>query len=761
MGSAIFHKEIPVDREVQNRKQCDYILEAHPPRDGYEFTKVMARRGTISDGKEAFASNKGDDLLRMLQAPPLEKCLWADKFQPAFEEFAPNACISYRADWSLGKGGKPVPGKYYTSLTYKEVHECIIKTGSLLNEMDNAMGLVNQLGDKNIAIWGKNCPEYYMTILACWRQNCAFVPLYDTLGIPAFKHILGNCGCKALFCQKSMVPNLIGILENRKSDTSDDLILEAVVIYDELKGMGNSWDNVQQKDIDALNAVGVKHVYAYWDYVYNKAAHVPAADAKPTDTAIIMHTSGTTGLPKGVVQMRRCVTNLSDTMKMQGMEPGCTEAQQFNPGMVHFSYLPLGHIFEVCIASACLSNGLEVCVSSGDIKRLAEELALVRPHTWVCVPRVLQKFYDKIQLAMNEKPVLGKIINWQVENVKNGTRNTALDFVLKKVLAKLGLERVAVIGTGSAPLPDFLHLFWRAMIPNVSLGQGYGMTETTINGTLTRLNDPYPGSCGPPMAGAMIMLRSDDQILDMGYSVNHTPPTGEVLIGGQIGVEYYRQPEKTADTYIDLHGVKWVASGDIGRINPEGTLSIIDRKKNLFKLAQGEYVSPEKVENKYLEGPAVNQCWIFGHSEMTQLVGVIVPAIDWVWTQDWFTNSADAAYKTHSTDKGVNPTTGSIFFMEWVKQGNNMETLRNAMWAEVKLSGKWEKGLKGFEKLKKPEGMHLECTLDELATGFNPGNGLTTPSMKTQRPKLKKKYLAEGILQKMYNDLGEATPTNW
>merc|ERR1719350_1354843 len=99
--------------------------------------------------------------------------------------------------------------------------------------------------------------------------------------------------------------------------------------------------------------------------------------------------------------------------------------------------------------------------------------------------------------------------------------------------------------------------------------------------------------------------------------------TGEILIGGNIGIEYYRQPDKTKDTFVEFHGIKWVCSGDIGRMNctggTNGSLSIVGRVKSLFKLAQGEYIAPATVEAKYLEMACVNQFWIYGHPEMTQL----------------------------------------------------------------------------------------------------------------------------------------------
>lgn len=274
------------------------------------------------------------------------------------------------------------------------------------------------------------------------------------------------------------------------------------------------------------------------------------------------------------------------------------------------------------------------------------------------------------------------------------------------------------------------------------------------------------------MPGAFIMLRDNEAIRGIqvdgeNCSVSGKEPTGEIMIAGTIGKEYYRQVDKTAETFIDLHGIKWVASGDIGRMNTKGqmngTLSIVGRVKSIFKLGQGEYIAPNEVETKYLKLKPCNQIWIYGHPEMNTLVSVVVPAIDWVWGQPWFTSTANPGYKKwHDPSKGVHPKEGSKFFMEWLEEDpSRKQTVKDAVW---KIFEK-EVGTSGLKVIKTKKAFYLECELGELATGFTVENGLVTPSMKMQRPKLETHYLKNGVLWNLYDDKSKAAaktmPSNW
>jgi long-chain acyl-CoA synthetase len=180
--------------------------------------------------------------------------------------------------------------------------------------------------------------------------------------------------------------------------------------------------------------------------------------------------------------------------------------------------------------------------------------------------------------------------------------------------------KVKAMITGSAPISgdvlDFLKICFSAPIC-----EGYGMTETCA-GSITFVDDPQTGIVGGPLQNVKIRLRD---IPEMNYYHNGTKedptPKGEVLLWGpSIMSGYFKNPEKTAEAFHN----DWLLSGDVGCVFPNGALKIIDRAKNIFKLSQGEYIAPEKLENVYVKSSYVQQVWIHGDSLQNNILGFFV-----------------------------------------------------------------------------------------------------------------------------------------
>jgi len=266
--------------------------------------------------------------------------------------------------------------------------------------------------------------------------------------------------------------------------------------------------------------------------------------------------------------------------------------------------------------------------------------------------------------------------------------------------------RVTTIVSGSAPLSSKVQEFLRICF-GCRCVEGYGATETTSGCCMQSDLDIRSGSVGPPIACVEIKLVD---IPHMGYtsdiSINNPFPRGEVCVrGGCVSPGYFKNKEKT-DEVFDKDG--WYHTGDIGQINKNGTLTIIDRAKNIFKLSQGEYVAPEFLEAIYLRSTFVAQCFIYGDSLQPFLVAVVVPDEETVkaWAKG---NSIQGTFK----ELCDNPDLKEIILKDMTRVGK-----------EAKLNG--------FEFIKS---IHLEHTLWSLE------NGILTPTMKLKRHECKVKYL--------------------
>ena len=192
--------------------------------------------------------------------------------------------------------------------------------------------------------------------------------------------------------------------------------------------------------------------------------------------------------------------------------------------------------------------------------------------------------------------------------------NTRLTNFTREIV---GYDNIKWVQTASAPLTSFTLVYLKASL-NMGIRQQYGLTESGAAITSTDDYEAKAGSCGTILPTGQLKLRS---VKDMGYSIDRLE--GEVMLQGpQMFKGYYYNKEET-DNSIDEDG--WFHSGDIARIDPKtGRVSIIDRVKNFFKMQQGEYVSPEKIENRYLSSnPQITQLYVHGNSLQAYLVGIV------------------------------------------------------------------------------------------------------------------------------------------
>jgi long-chain acyl-CoA synthetase len=227
----------------------------------------------------------------------------------------------------------------------------------------------------------------------------------------------------------------------------------------------------------------------------------------------------------------------------------------------------------------------------------------------------------------------------------------------------------------------------------------------------------------------------------MNYLATDKPcPRGEVLVrGANVFLGYFKNEKATAECLDEKDG--WFSTGDIGRWNANGTLSIIDRKKNIFKLSQGEYIAAEKIELVYAKAPTVGQIWVYGNSYKSFVLAVVVPAADVIAkhcvAQGWWPS-------TEAPQPGTEKF-AQDFQKVW--EGPNKAALKDHVLHTMR---EYEKELKGFEVLKD---ILIEYKIDNMLAGFTEANECLTPTFKLRRPYLLKRY--KDALKDLYEKHGE------
>ncbi|PPE02342.1 hypothetical protein GOBAR_DD00676 [Gossypium barbadense] len=315
----------------------------------------------------------------------------------------------------------------------------------------------------------------------------------------------------------------------------------------------------------------------------------PFSPPKPDDVATICYTSGTTGTPKGVVLTHgNLIANAA----------GCSTGTKFYPSDVYISYLPLAHIYERAYQVALLYFGVAVGFYQGDNMKLMDDLVALQPTIFCSVPRLYNRIYAGHYGRKSPSPLWDKL-------------------VFNKIKAKLG-GRIRFLSSGASPLSpdvlDFLKICFGCRVV-----EGYGMTETSCVISSMEEGDNLSGHVGSPSPACEIKLVD---VPEMNYTSDDQPyPRGEICVRGPIVFQGYYKDEVQTREVLDEDG--WLHTGDIGLWLSGGRLKIIDRKKNIFKLAQGEYIAPEKIENVYAKCKFIAQCFIYGDSLNSSLVAIV------------------------------------------------------------------------------------------------------------------------------------------
>jgi len=469
-----------------------------------------------------------------------------------------------------------------------------------------------------IGLWCQNRPEWQITDLAAMSQGLFTVSIYDTLGPDTTEYIINH---SELACVVTGMNHVTALLKLKPRIPT----LKIIVVLDPL----SAGELPGESKGDLLNSMaseqGVTIHYIRDVEALGEKQPIPMNPPTPDDIATINYTSGTTGNPKGVVLTHRNAhAGACTSMVLTGT----------GPGEVICSFLPLAHIFQRLGEHSGLASGSAIGYFHGNIAELVEDLQMLRPTVFSGVPRLYNRFGAKIKEATVQATGVKGALSRHVVSTKlaamedkhNPTNKHMLyDRIwAKKVSAGIGLDRCKVMVSGSAPIDPSLHKFLRAVFAN-NFTQGYGLTETYAIALVQHEGDFSAGNCGGVTVAAECALVD---VPDMEYLTTDKPfPRGELVIRSTTQFrEYFRNEEETAKA-VDAEG--WFHTGDICTVDELGRFKIIDRRKNVLKLAQGEYISPERIENVYLANCSyLASAYVLGDSHQSFLVGIFGVAPD-------------------------------------------------------------------------------------------------------------------------------------
>lgn len=570
----------------------------------------------------------------------------------------------------------------YVWLTYKEVYDSAMRMGSAMRRRG-----VNP-GDR-CGIYGSNCPEWITAMEACNSQAITYVPLYDTLGPNAVEFIINHAEVSIAFVQENKLSSILSCLPNCSSN------LKTIVSFGNISDM-------QKKEADEL---GVS-CFSWEEFPQLGSLDCELPPKQKTDVCTIMYTSGTTGEPKGVVLTNGAL--MAEVLSVDQLlfltDRVAAEEDSY------FSFLPLAHVYDQIIETYCIYKGASIGFWRGDVRYLMEDIQELKPSIFCGVPRVYDRIYTGTLAKVSaggglKKKLFDFAYNYKLGYLEKGIPQEKaaplLDrLVFDKTKQALG-GRVRILLSGAAPLPKHVEEFLRVTSCS-TLSQGYGLTES-CGGCFTSIGNVYPmvGTVGVPMTTIESRLES---VPEMGYDALSSVPRGEICLrGSTLFSGYHKREDLTNEVLVD----GWFHTGDIGEWQPNGAMKIIDRKKNIFKLSQGEYVAAENLENVYLRCPHITSIWVYGNSLESFLVAVVVP--DRQALEDW-------AASHNETD-------------DFKSLCKNLKA-RKYILDELNSIGKTN-NLRGFEMLK---AVHLE------PHPFDMERDLITPTFKLKRPQLLKCY---------------------
>jgi long-chain acyl-CoA synthetase len=524
-------------------------------------------------------ANIKDPSMRAGLAPYLE---WQSLPAMAFQRMAENAPKPFL--WAKRDGE-------YQSLSFGRVADAIADCAHGL------AGLGIQPGDR-VGLVAENRPEWLIADLAIMSTGAATVPAYTTNTVADHTHIFSDSGCRWVIASTPALLNN-ALAAAAQVDTVEGLVLidgqapaeasaKPVLAWTDLMSMGNERRGDQPAE--------------------------PLHESQRADLSCLIYTSGTGGVPKGVMLSHGAILcNAMGAFKLLYELGNCPPDDE-----TFLSFLPLSHAYEHSAGQFVpIAIGAQIYYAES-VEALARNMGEARPTIMTAVPRLYETLHGRVLSGLRSQPEARQKLFWKaVELGKKRYENGGLgliDSIQDKVLTKLVRSkvrdrfggRIKALVSGGAPLNHEIGLFFTAL--GLRLLQGYGQTETAPFVSCNPIGKIKLDTVGPAFVGVDVKIAAD----------------GEILIKGELTMlGYWNQPEATAATLVD----GWVHTGDVGELDEDAYIKITDRKKDIIVLSGGDTLSPQRVEGFLQIKPEIEQAMVAGDKQ-PYLISLIVPNED-------------------------------------------------------------------------------------------------------------------------------------
>lgn len=519
-------------------------------------------------------------------------------------------------------------------------------------------------GDR-VALYSENRPEWHIVEFAVHLASMVLVPVYPTLVAHQMEQILEHAGARAIFCG----PDQMERFQSVRHALPD---LHHAISIDRALDPSSSTESLPAL-LAEIPPVDAAERAVYRDCVFSE---------DPDTVATIVYTSGTTGTPKGVMLSHRNLT--FDVVSSLKKLPE-------RPARIALSVLPLSHVLERVLCYGYFYRG--VPIAYGDPHTLKALLSLHRPTIMGAVPRILEKMRDAIEGTVSQMPAhrqrISKFLHGAGYDRMDGKKTLRSLFhpladllMFRKVHRQMGDLEAFVCG--GAWLNPELERYFRAL--GFIVLQGYGLTETSPVITCNEYGAELPGSVGQPIEG--VEIRTDEE--------------GEILTRGpNVMKGYYRDPEGTARVFRD----GWFATGDLGRIDANGFLTITGRRKEMLLLSNGKNIFYAPIEQALLQCSLIEQVFMVGEGRNYTAL-IIVPNT--------------GALLQHAADHGI-----------LVSSHNQLLLTPEILSVYHESVDRYQAGFSRFEQAKRFCFLPEEALLDLE---------LVTPTLKVRRNVLSQKY---------------------